>query len=268
MKNKIVDSHCHLDFEHFDDDLDQVLNNAKLRDVEYFLSISVDLKKFTKIHNIAKKYPFVWCTTGVHPNNVPEKLKINEIERLKKDLSNNLKSPKVVGVGETGLDYYRTQYNKKNQLSFFETHIAVSGESKSPLIIHTRDAEDDTKFCLNKFIKSYGSKGLLHCFSSSKDLARCALNNDLYISFSGIVTFKNSNELKEIVKYVPLDKILVETDSPYLSPVPYRGKRNEPSFVIHTLKTIAGIKKLSTCEMAKITTTNFFRLFKNIDHES
>ena len=261
MKNKIVDSHCHLNFDDFKDDLDNVIQNAKEMDVDYMLSISVNLEKFEEIYNLTQKYKNVWCTTGVHPNNVPKKLDIQNITKLKSQLLKNLLKKKVVGIGETGLDYYRSLENKQNQIDFFETHMQVSGETNSPTVIHTSNADEDTIFFLNQFVKKYNSSGLIHCFSSGKSLANCALDNGFYISFSGLITFDRADEIRKIVKYVPLNKILVETDSPYLAPVPKRGKRNEPAFTKYTLEQIAKIKKIDTEEVANVTTKNFFNLF-------
>ena len=267
MKNKIVDSHCHLDFKDFEKDFQEVLNNARNNNVEYLLSISVDLNKFKKIQMIAEKYKNIWCSTGVHPNNVPKVIDQDQISGLKKILVSNLKTEKVVGLGETGLDFYRNDGNKKNQIDFFKAHMEVSGKENVPLIIHTRNADSMMISCLNNFVKNYNCRGLLHSFSSDMELARCALDNGFYLSFSGMITFKNARELREVVNYVPLDRILVETDSPYLAPVPKRGERNEPAFTKYTLDQIAEIKNISSDEAALITTENFFNLFTRAKHE-
>ena len=168
MKNKIVDSHCHLNFEDFKHDLDTVIQNAKEKDVDYMLSISVNLEKFEEIYNLTQKYKNVWCTTGVHPNNVPKKLDIQYITKLISQLLKNLLKKKVVGIGETGLDYYRSFENKQNQIDFFETHMQVSGETNSPTVIHTRNADEDTIFFLNQFVKKYNSC-LLYTSPSPRD---------------------------------------------------------------------------------------------------
>ncbi len=261
MKNKIVDSHCHLDFIDFEEDFQTVIEKARLNNVDYMLSISVNLEKFEKIHKITRDFDNIWCSTGVHPNNVPISFESNELDILKKSLDKNLSRKKVIGVGETGLDYFRNSENKINQLSYFETHLEVASKTNIPLIVHTRDAESDTINFLNKFCKRNRTKGLIHCFSSSKNLAKCALDNNFYISFSGIITFKKCVELRKIVSYTPLDKILVETDAPYLSPVPLRGKRNEPANTLLTLKKIAEIKEIDIEQAAEVTTQNFFKLF-------
>ena len=264
MKTKIVDSHCHLDFKDFSDDLDEVIKKAKLSSVEYFLSISVNFKDFKNILGIANKYPNVWCTTGVHPSSVPKKFLKNEISKVIKNISVNLKHKKVIGVGETGLDFFRGEENKTNQIDYFNAHLMTSGKNNVPTIVHTRAADKETVQCIKNSVLHYNTKGLIHCFSSSKKFAKEILNHGFYISFSGLITFKKATELVEVVKYVPLDRILVETDSPYLAPDPLRGKRNEPCFVTHTLEKIAEIKKIKSEELAHHTTNNFFKLFSNI----
>ncbi len=261
MKNKIVDSHCHLDFDDYRNDLDTVINKAKLNDVEYLLSISVDLEKFNKIHSITKKYENIWCTTGIHPNNVPKNVTESEFSIISKQLRENIKKSKVIGLGETGLDYFRESCNKKNQIRFFEEHLEISNSTNNPVIVHTRNAEEDTINTLKNFYKKKKITGLIHCFSSTKEMAQAALDIGFYISLSGILTFKNAKDLIDIVKYIPSDRLLVETDSPYLAPVPYRGKRNEPSNTKFTLEKLAEIKNTSFENMAKTTTSNFFSLF-------
>tara|TARA_B100000886_G_C20398206_1_gene481373 strand:+ start:231 stop:1040 length:810 start_codon:yes stop_codon:yes gene_type:complete len=268
MKNSIVDSHCHLDFDVFENDLDEVVNRARLNKIMFLLTISTNLEKFKYINELAKRYQNIWCTTGVHPNNVPDEITFNTNDDLIENLISNCNEKKVIGIGETGLDFYRKSNNKKNQIQFFESHAIVANETELPLIIHTRDAEDET---INFFKNNINNKnkvcGLVHCFSSTQRLARIALDNQFYISFSGIVTFQNVDSLLEIVKYVPLDRILVETDSPYLSPAPNRGKRNEPANVKFTLQRIAELKNISHDKLAEITTKNFFKLFRKAKYE-
>ena len=264
MKTKIVDSHCHLDFKDFSDDLDEVIKKAKLSSVEYFLSISINFKDFKNILGIANKYPNVWCTTGVHPSSVPKKFLKNEISKVIENISVNLKHKKVIGVGETGLDFFRGEENKTNQIDYFNAHLMTSGKNNVPTIVHTRAADKETVQCIKNSVLQYNAKGLIHCFSSSKKFAKEILNHGFYISFSGLITFKKATELVEVVKYVPIDRLLVETDSPYLAPDPLRGKRNEPCFVTHTLEKIAEIKKIKSEELAHHTTNNFFKLFSNI----
>ena len=257
----IVDSHCHLDFKDFQDDLDLVIKKAYNSNVKHMLSISVNLEDFNNVYKVANSYDNIYCTTGIHPNNVPEN-KNNEL--LFEKLSLNLKKKKVIGVGETGLDFYRNEENRINQIEYFNTHLEVSGLFNYPTIVHTRNAEKDTINCIEKAVKKHSTKGLIHCFTSTMELAKKVLDEGFYISFSGIITFKKVDDLIDVVKYVPLDRILVETDAPFLAPMPFRGKRNEPSFVTHTLKKIAEIKKKNVKDMAQITTNNFFNLFSNL----
>ena len=257
----IVDSHCHLDFKDFQDDLDLVIKKAYNSNVKHMLSISVNLEDFNNVYKVANSYDNIYCTTGIHPNNVPEK-KNNEL--LFEKLSLNLNKKKVIGVGETGLDFYRNEENRINQIEYFNTHLEVSGLFNYPTIVHTRNAEKDTINCIEKAVKKHSTKGLIHCFTSTMELAKKVLDEGFYISFSGIITFKKVDDLIDVVKYVPLDRILVETDAPFLAPMPFRGKRNEPSFVTHTLKKIAEIKRKNVEDMAQITTDNFFNLFSNL----
>ena len=265
--NKIVDSHCHLDFQDFDKDRDKIINNAKISNVDYLLTISVNLEDFDKVHEVTQNYENIWCTTGIHPNNVNLKINSVQFENIKTNILDNLKNNKVVGLGETGLDFFRGKENRTNQIESFMLHLFLSGDKKYPTIVHTREADDDTINCLNESVKKYSSTGLIHCFTSTKQFAKKALDNGFYISFSGIITFKNAIDLVDVVKYVPLDKILVETDSPYLAPVPFRGKRNEPSYVNYTLEKISQIKKINKHELIKITTKNFFTLFSKIKND-
>ena len=257
----IVDSHCHLDFKDFQDDLDLVIKKAYNANVKHMLSISVNLEDFNNVYKVANSYDNIYCTTGIHPNNVPEN-KNNEL--LFEKLSLNLNKKKVIGVGETGLDFYRNEENRINQIEYFNTHLEVSGLFNYPTIVHTRNAEKDTINCIEKAVKKHSTKGLIHCFTSTMELAKKVLDEGFYISFSGIITFKKVDDLIDVVKYVPLDRILVETDAPFLAPMPFRGKRNEPSFVTHTLKKIAKIKRKNVKDMAQITTDNFFNLFSNL----
>ena len=265
--NKIVDSHCHLDFKDFDSDRDKIVNNAKLTNVDYLLTISVNLEDFEKVHEVTQNYENIWCTTGIHPNNVSSETDTTQLDDIQNKISENLKNKKVVGLGETGLDFFRGKKNRTNQIESFMLHLFLSGEKKYPTIVHTRDADDDTINCLDESVKKYSSTGLIHCFTSTKQFAKKALDNGFYISFSGIITFKNAIDLVDVVKYVPTDKLLVETDSPFLAPVPFRGKRNEPSYVNYTLEKISEIKKIKKQELINITTKNFFTLFSKIKND-
>ncbi len=266
--NKIVDSHCHLDFKDFDNDRDEIIKNAKMSNVDYFLTISVNLEDFENVHKVSQNYDNIWCTTGIHPNNVSSTTNAIQLEEIQRKILINLNKNKVVGLGETGLDFFRGKENRINQMESFMLHLFLSGKEKYPTIVHTRDADDDTINCLDQSVKKYSSTGLIHCFTSTKAFAKKALDNGFYISFSGIITFKNAFDLVDVVKYVPLDKILVETDSPYLAPVPFRGKRNEPSFVNYTLEKVSQIKNIKKDKLVKITTKNFFTLFTKIKNDS
>ena len=265
--NKIVDSHCHLDFKDFDDDRDKIISNAKKTNVNYFLTISVNLEDFEKVRKVTQNYENIWCTTGIHPNNVSTETDSIQLDDIQNKLLVNLKNKKVVGLGETGLDFFRGKENRINQIESFMLHLFLSGKKRYPTIVHTRDADDDTMNCLDESVKKYSSTGLIHCFTSTKQFAKKALDNGFYISFSGIITFKNAIDLVDVVKYVPTDKLLVETDSPYLAPVPFRGKRNEPSYVNYTLEKISEIKKIKKQELINITTKNFFTLFSKIKND-
>ena len=217
----IVDSHCHLDFKDFNNDLETVVYNAKKAKVKHMLSISVNLEDFEKVYKVASTFDNIYCTTGIHPNNVPSNSK--SMNLLFERLSLNLKK-KVIGVGETGLDFYKNEENRINQIEYFNAHLEISGLLNYPTIVHTRNADNDTIDCIYKAVNKFSTKGLIHCFTSTKDLAKKVLDKGFYISFSGIITFKKVDDLIDIVKYVPMDRILVETDSPYLAPVPFRGK--------------------------------------------
>lgn len=252
----IVDSHCHLDMLQSYDDIDNIVRRADESGVKYLQTICTKLEKFPEILSIAKKYNNIFASVGVHPSEVENVVESAEIIKLSKE-------EKVIGIGETGLDYY---YNKeidhqKMQRSSFEQHIIASMETGLPVIIHTRDAEDDTYSILKNNMKDKEFSGLIHCFTASMEFAKKVLDLGMYISISGIVTFKNASSLQEIVKYIPLDKILIETDSPYLAPVPKRGKTNEPSYTRYVAEFVAELKKVPVEEVASKTTDNFFTLF-------
>ena len=265
MNNKIVDSHCHLSFKDFDEDRDLIIENARLNNVEFLLNISVNLEEFDDIHKITESYEKIWCTTGIHPNNVPKKLPEKKIEELKNVISSNIKKTKVIGIGETGLDFYYNHSKKDKQENLFIEHIHAAQESGLPIIVHTRSAELETYKILKSELKNKNFKILIHCFTGSKDFAHKLLDLGSYISASGIVTFKKSSELAEIFKFLPNDRILVETDSPYLSPDPLRGKPNEPSHIIHTVKFLSKLKNLNERKFSEITSNNFFNLFGKLN---
>lgn len=250
----LVDSHCHLNFPDFVDDLPEVIERARQNGIETLVTINTKLTESLDVQRIAEQYPQIYCTVGVHPHDAQDYAGPDLKSRLI-DLANH---PKVIGIGETGLDYYYNHSPREPQISSFETHIEVAMELGLPVIIHTRQADEDTLKTLKKYPQC---RGVFHCFSGSSALAHEALALGYYISFSGIITFKKSDELREIVKEVPMDRILVETDAPYLAPMPHRGKRNEPAFTRHTAQMVADIKGMTFEDVAKATTENFFHLF-------
>ncbi|WP_299592540.1 TatD family hydrolase [uncultured Microbulbifer sp.] len=253
----LVDSHCHLDrlkLDKFDGDLNAVLELARSRGVGKFLCVGISLENVDAVVSIAGRYDDVVCSVGVHPLDVESGLA--EVEKLKA-LSTR---PNVVALGETGLDYYYSTETKEVQQQSFIAHLQAAAQVELPVIVHTRDAREDT---IN-LIREHGSRehaGVLHCFTESWDMAKAALDLNYYISLSGIVTFKNAEELRDVARQVPLDRLLVETDSPYLAPVPYRGKPNIPAYVREVAEFIAELRGISYEELAAITTENFYRLF-------
>ena len=252
----LVDSHCHLDFDVFDDDRTETIARARDAGVSTMVTICTRVTRFDEIRAIAESDPNIWCSVGIHPHQAEEEPPVT-VERLVELAAH----PKVVGIGETGLDYYYDNSPRDVQQQSFRTHIAAARETGLPLIVHTRDADDDMADILEDEMEKGAYTGVLHCFSSGRHLAERALALGFYISLSGIVTFRNAEELRHIVSDVPPDRILVETDSPFLAPIPNRGKRNEPSFVVHTAARVAELKKLEKDELSMISTDNFFRLF-------
>lgn len=256
----LVDSHCHLDYEVFEQDFDDILARAKANGVEILQTISTKVTDFPKLKKIIETYPQIYSSTGIHPHEVDEHEEVSTEE-----LFEYTKHPKVIGIGETGLDLYYKHSDIEKQKEYFLRHIEVSHLSGLPLIIHTRDADPLTIEILKEAKKRFKYTGLIHCFSSeSLDFANSCLDLGLYISISGIVTFKKAISLQEIVKQIPLDRLLVETDSPYLAPEPYRGKRNEPSFVKKVAEMITSLKQISYKEVENQTTDNFFKLFSKV----
>ena len=251
-----VDSHCHLDYPEFSDDLDGIVSRADEAGVKHMLSICTHVTKFDQVLAVARRYNNIFCTVGIHPHNAEE-----EPEVSPEDLMDLADHHKVIGFGETGLDYYYNKSPRDIQKRQFKSHIEASRESGLPVIVHTRNADDDMGLILNEETEKGSFSGLLHCFSSSRALAETAINLGLYLSISGIVTFKKADELRDIVKGTPLDRLLIETDAPYLAPVPMRGKVNEPAFVHYTAEKVAEIKGLSIEDVAHATTNNFFTLF-------
>lgn len=252
----LVDSHCHLDFDKFDDDRTEVLTRAFDAGIGMMVTICTRHSRFGHIRDLARSDQRLYCSVGIHPHQVAE-----EEPATLEWLLSCAADPKVVGIGETGLDYFYDTSPRDDQITSFRTHIAASRETALPLIVHTRDADEDMAAILRDEAGKGAFLGVLHCFSSSRTLAEVALELGFYISCSGIVTFKNAEDLRDIIRDVPLDRLIVETDSPFLAPVPNRGKRNEPSFVVHTADKVAELKGLTTNEFAQISTDNFFRLF-------
>ena len=253
----MIDSHCHLDHEPLKSDLSNIIKRSKDVGIEKLLTISTSVESFQKIKNIINEDEIIFGTIGIHPHETDN----NEIstDYIVKNFEEN---PKIIGIGETGLDFYYNNSDKEKQIKSFKKHIEASIETNSPLIVHSRNAEDETFEILNKY-QGEKLKILMHCFTGSKNFAEKLLKLNAFFSASGIITFKNSIDLQETFKILPLEKILIETDSPYLAPVPNRGKKNEPSFLSYTAQKLAEIKDLSKQEITKITTKNFNNLFFN-----
>tara|TARA_B100000029_G_C17439325_1_gene910866 strand:+ start:127 stop:903 length:777 start_codon:yes stop_codon:yes gene_type:complete len=257
----IIDSHCHLDFNPLSTKLDEIVQNADQAGVKYLLTICTDNKSFKKIITIVQKYKNVFGTYGIHPHETKNYSKLSSNE-IKKNLSKN---NKIIGIGESGLDFYYKHSDLKVQKQCFLQHIYASQETSKTLIVHSREAENDTFDILSSEIKNKKFKVLMHCFTGSKNFAHKLLDIGCYFSASGIITFKKNNDLIETFKSIPNDRILVETDSPYLSPEPVRGKTNEPSNIIYTVKYLSKIKGETENSIASATTNNFFKLF-NINY--
>ena len=251
----MIDSHCHLDYEPLLSNLSDVIKRSKNVGIIKLLTISTSLESFNRIKDIINKDEIIYGTIGVHPHETNENL-INSDVLVKNFRENS----KIIGIGETGLDFYYNNSDKDKQIKSFNEHIKASVETNSPLIIHSRNAEDETFEILNKYKKD-NLKILMHCFTGSKLFAEKLLNLNAYFSASGIITFKNSTDLQKTFRFLPLDKILIETDSPFLSPVPNRGKKNEPSFIDYTAQKLADLKDITKSQLIKITTDNFNKLF-------
>tara|TARA_Y100000768_G_C23890483_1_gene639854 strand:- start:250 stop:1026 length:777 start_codon:yes stop_codon:yes gene_type:complete len=253
----IIDSHCHLTYEPMSNNIVETINRANNEGVKYMLTISTEDKSFNKILDIITKYEKVYGTYGIHPHEAKLHKYIKTVDILERISSSN----KIIGIGETGLDFYYNHSEKNDQINCFEEHIFAAQENNMPLIVHTRSAEKETFEILQKNLKKKNFKILIHCFTGSREFAFKLIDLGAYISASGVVTFKKSIDLANTFKDLPNEKILVETDSPYLAPVPLRGKSNEPSYIIHTVKFLSDLKKLSFKDFSKITTNNFFNLF-------
>jgi len=255
----LVDSHCHLDFPDYAGKVDEVLDRARAAGVGVCVSIGTELKRFPGVKAVAEAHDHVWCSVGVHPHESEKEL-LDDAVALIAEAAH----PKVVGIGETGLDYYYEHSPRQPQQRNFRSHIAAARQTGLPVIVHTRDADEDTIAILRDEMEKGRFTGLIHCFTGTRKLADAALALGLYISVSGIATFKNSQSLRDVIKSVPLDRLLVETDAPFLAPVPHRGKTNEPAFVVHTAAMLAELKGVTPDELATATTDNFFRLFSKV----
>ena len=253
----MIDSHCHLDHEPLLGDLSNVIKRSKEVGIKKLLTISTSYESFDRIKNIIQKDEMIYGTIGIHPHETTENKITSDI--IVKNITEN---EKIIGIGETGLDFFYNNSDKNDQINSFKEHIEASIKTNSPLIIHSRDAEVETFEILSEY-KNQNLKILMHCFTGSKDFAKKLLTLNAFFSASGIITFKNSLELQETFKFLPLDRILIETDSPFLAPVPNRGKKNEPSFIDYTAQKLADIKNISKSEIANLTTNNFNKLFFN-----
>ena len=252
----LIDSHCHLDFETFAPELDSIVERARLAGVGGLLTICTRLTEFDRVHAIAERYANVWCSVGVHPHEAA-----SEPDSDAAHIVELTRHPKVVGIGEAGLDYFYEHSPRDRQRAVFHEHIAAARQSGLPLIVHSRDADEETIELLEEGARAGNLSGVIHCFSSTAYLAERALALGFYISLSGIVTFRKATELQAIARTIPADRLLVETDSPYLAPVPHRGKRNEPAYVAETAKFVAGLRGIAVERLAEESTANFYRLF-------
>lgn len=259
----LVDHHCHLDFPEFAPELDQVVARAREAGVGTMVTISTRIRQFDKVRAVAERFDDVYCSVGTHPHNAHEELDI-PLEKLIELTAH----PKVVAVGEAGLDYYYKHSTPEAQAEGFRRHIAAARETGLPLEIHTRDADADTIAILEDEHAKGAFPAVLHCFTGGRELAMRAIELGLYVSFSGVITFKKNDALRDIARDVPLDRLLVETDAPFLAPDPFRGKRNEPSYVVRTAATLAAVKGISNAELADATTDNFFRLYQKAKRPS
>ena len=253
----MIDSHCHLDHEPLLSDLMNVIKRSKEVGIKKLLTISTSFESFDRIKKIIQEDEMIYGTIGIHPHETTQnKITSNTI------VKNFIDNPKIIGIGETGLDFYYKNSDKDDQIKSFKEHIEASIQTNSPLIIHSREAENETFNILNEY-KNQNLKILMHCFTGSKNFAKKLLSLNAFFSASGIITFKNSLELQDTFKILPIDKILIETDSPFLAPVPNRGKKNEPSFIDFTAQKLADIKNISKSDLVNFTTNNFNKLFFN-----
>ncbi len=256
----LVDSHCHLDYPGLAERAEAAVTTAREAGVGLMVTISTEIEKFeTQVRPIAERFEDVYCSIGTHPHNAAQERDI-PLERI----LNYAQHPKVVAIGEAGLDYHYDNAPREDQEAGFRTHIAAARETGLPLVIHSRDADEDTAKILTEEMEKGPFPFVLHCFTAGRKLAETGLALGGYISLSGVLTFKKADELRAIVRDLPIDRLLVETDAPFLAPVPHRGKTNEPAFVVHTAAQLAALRGMSETEIAKHTTENFFRLFSKV----
>ena len=256
----IIDSHCHLNMKDFTNDFSNILKNAKKNNIKGMLTISTKIDEFKDISSIAKNNRNIWYSLGIHPHNVDD-----NYHNLQKYINEFKLDKKFIGIGETGLDYFYKNCNENLQKKSFINHIKLSKSTDLPIIVHTREADNDTISILKSEYKEKPFRGLIHCFTATEELANEVLKLGFYISISGIITFKNAQVLRDIVKKIPLDRLLVETDAPYLAPEPVRGKRNEPAHVVHTANYLADMFNISPKVLYEKTTKNFFNLFNKAE---
>ena len=258
---KFADSHCHIDFPQYEGRRESLMNLATQMDVAYMLCVSVNLEDFPKILALSNEYEHIYASVGVHPNTTgAEDPSVDRLIELADD-------SRIVAIGETGLDYFRSSGDLKWQTDRFRRHIEAASITDKPIIVHSRDAPDDTISILRE-CNAHKPGGVMHCFTGEYKMAAAAMDLGFYISFSGIVTFKNASDLAEVASKIPMDRMLIETDSPYLAPVPRRGKENQPAYVRHTAEFLAELKGIPLDEFAETTTANFLNLFKISPNES
>jgi TatD DNase family protein len=255
----LVDSHCHLDFPELSAELDEVVARARRAGIGLMVTIGTKLTEFDRVRAIVERYDDIYCSVGIHPHEAG-----TEPEADAERLARLAEHPKVVAVGETGLDYYYDHGPREAQARSFRVHIAAARMTGLPVIVHTRDADADTADILAEEMEKGAYTGLIHCFTSTRELAEKAVGLGLYISLSGIVTFKSAATLQDVAAWVPADRLLVETDAPYLAPIPMRGRRNEPAFVVHTAAKVAALRGVPVAELAATTTDNVRRVFSKI----
>lgn len=255
----LVDSHCHLDFPEFAPELDAIVARARAAGIGRMVTISTRVRKLPQVLAVAEKYPDIFCSVGTHPHNAHEELDIDTAQLIA--LS---KHPKIVAIGEAGLDYHYDKSPRDAQEAGFRQHIAAARQTGLPLVIHAREADADMARILVEETEKGAFPAVLHCYTGGRDLAFEAIELGLYIGFTGIMTFKNGQDLRDLAADLPAHRILVETDAPFLAPLPYRGKRNEPSYVVETAKVLAQVRGVDADEIARQTTENFFRLFSKV----